>query len=72
MSVYVTQLLVEEHQAEFRSRARRAELARQARAARGPSRARTSAARLLVALATRLDGRLQPAAIPRVDLRPGT
>jgi hypothetical protein len=72
MQPYVTHVLVEAHARELADQAQQSRLARQARAGRRPSRARSSAARLLVVLATRLDGRLQPAAIPRVDLRAGT
>lgn len=65
MSSYLTQLLVEGHTADLRDQARRARLARASReAGQRPSRLRTLTARLLVALATRLDDRPWPTAVP--------
>ena len=61
MSGYQTLLMVEAQQAELAARAVRPRQAHDARTARRrPSRIRSWTARLLVAVAIRLDNRLQP------------
>ena len=63
MSGYMTYLMVEAQQTELVERVRRAGPPDESRAGPpGPSRLRMRTARLLVALAMRLDDRLQPAA----------
>ena len=64
MSEYLTHLVVDAHTADLRARARRAQLASDARTrGRRASRLRSSTARFLVAVAVRLDHRLQPAPV---------
>jgi hypothetical protein len=61
---YLSQAMAESHIADLAEDARRARLASGVRAAgRRPKRLRLSTARLLVALAIRLDDRLQPAPV---------
>jgi hypothetical protein len=61
---YFSQVMAESHIADLTEQARRARLASAARAAgRRPTRLRLSTARLLVALAVRLDDRLQLAPV---------
>jgi hypothetical protein len=61
MTEHLTRLVVDRRAAELAGAADLSRLARDARAARPPGRSvRASAARVLVALATRLDDRLTP------------
>jgi hypothetical protein len=65
MSGYLTYLMVEAQEAELARNALRPRPAHDARTdRRRPSRFRISTARLLVALAIRLDNRLQPIPVP--------
>jgi hypothetical protein len=60
MSLPVTRMLVEAHTTDLAAQAQQTRLVREARAGhRRPSRSRAAAARLLVAVAARLDHRLQ-------------
>jgi hypothetical protein len=65
MNGYLTYLMVEAQEAELAERARRPRPARAARADRPSGTGfRSSTARLLMALAVRLDGRLQRTTVP--------
>jgi hypothetical protein len=64
MSEYLTSVMVDAHTADLLEQARRARLVHDAGTGRRrSSRLRSSTARLLVAVAVRLDNRLQPASV---------
>ena len=73
MTGYLTDLIVDAQEAELADRAGRPGPARAARAdRRHTSRFRSSTARLLMALAVRLDGRLQRAPVSAAACATGT
>jgi hypothetical protein len=69
-SDHLARVFAEGRAAELAARAERARLLREVRSRR-PRRVRASTARLLVAMASRLDDRLQPVAVAAVDVRAG-
>jgi hypothetical protein len=70
---YLTSFIVEAHATELGERARQAGLARAARTGHRRSKpVRSTTARLLVAVAARLDNRRRPAAVPCADTGAGT